>query len=357
MEFKIMQTKETIGIILWVIGLISSFIVPAGVLLIFVGALVHGKNRLALILLASGLWGMFQPNAFLTGLVLSLIGAGLIAKNYYFPFGFSLTSSGKRQINPFTGKKHHNRVDDDEFLKNSAMQYYGLINQSQVLDNTPEGQLMGSVSQKLIAAVEAYLKSIERSDFTQNYYGWEFHLIASNAVNAFCMPGGKIVVFSGLFSVISSEEELAFILGHEMAHSLLDHARTLASAQKSKNRLRTGAKLGSIALGLAGHGEAAAATRIATNVADVGSNYFLMKPWGRDQELEADKLGMMIIHMAGYNISNVPAFWARMSGGAHQHDFFSTHPTDKKRINQMTKIAPKIVKCNDFTSKPIMELV
>ena len=352
-----MEMRETIGIILLIVGFIISFFVPAGALLIFVGAFVYGRNRLALILLVGGLRGMFQPTGLVGGLFLALIGGGLLAKSYYFPFGFSLTNSGKHKLNPFTGKKHHNRVNDDEFLRNAANEYYQVINQSQLLDDTEQGQLMIGVAQKLIAAVEAYLKSIDRADFTQNYYGWDFHLIARNVVNAFCMPGGKIVVFSGLFSVISSEEELAFILGHEMAHSLLDHARTLASAQKSKNRLRTGAKLGSVALSLAGYGEAAAATRIATNVADVGSHYFLMKPWGRDQELEADKLGMMIIHMAGYNVANVPAFWARMSGGAHKNDFFSTHPTDQKRINQMNKLVPKIVNCTDFTSKPIMELV
>ena len=352
-----MQTREKIGIILLVAGFITSFFAKAGILLIFAGAIVFGKNRISLILLVAGLRGMFQPNGLAAGLIVALIGGAFIAKDYYFPFGFALSDSGKRQFNPFTGKKHHNRVNDDEFLKNSANEYYQVINQSQILDDTEQGQLMINVSKKLISAVESYLKSIGRSDFTQNYYGWDFHLIARNAVNAFCMPGGKIVVFSGLYSAISTEEELAFILGHEMAHSLLDHARTLTSAQKSKNRLKTGARIGSIALSLAGYGEAAAATRIATNVADVGSQYFLMKPWGRDQELEADKLGMMIIHMAGYNVSNVSSFWARMSGGAHQHDFFSTHPTDSKRISQMEKIAPKIINCRDFTSKPIMELV
>ncbi len=354
---NIMEIRETIGIILLIIGFIASFFAPAGFFLIIIGALVFGKNRLALFLFATGVRVIFQPNGIASGIFLALIGGGLLAKNHYFPFGFSLTDSGRRKFNPFTGKKHHNRVNDDEFLKNSANEYYQVINQSQVLDDSEHGQLMVNVSEKLIDSVESYLKTIGRSDFTQRYYGWDFHLIARDAVNAFCMPGGKIVVFSGLYSVIGTEEELAFILGHEMAHSLLDHSRTLASAQKSKNRLRTGAKIGSIALSLAGYGEAAAAARIATNVADVGSHYFLMKPWGRDQELEADKLGMMIIHMAGYDVSNVPAFWARMSGGAHKNDFFSTHPTDEKRINQMKKIAPKIAGCNDFTSKPIMELV
>lgn len=352
-----MKTRENIGIILMVIGFILSFFVSEAIFLIFVGIFVFGKNRVSLFLLAMGLVIIFQPGGIAFGIFLALIGGAFLAKSYYFPFGFALTSRGKSKFNPFTGKKHHNRVNDDEFLKKSAIEYYQVINQSQILDDTQQGQMMIDVSKKLISAVESYLKSINRSDFTQNYYGWDFHLIARGAVNAFCMPGGKIVVFSGLFSAVATEEELAFILGHEMAHSLLDHARTLASAEKSKNRLRTGAKIGSLALGLAGYGEAAAATRIATNVADVGSHYFLMKPWGRDQELEADKLGMMIIHMAGYDISNVPAFWARMSGGSHQHDFFSTHPTDQKRIDQMNKIAPKIAECKDFTSKPIMELV
>ena len=104
------------------------------------------------------------------------------------------------------------------------------------------------------------------------------------------------------------------------------------------------------ALSLAGYGGAATATSIATNVADVGSQYFLMQPWGRDQELEADKLGMMII-------TKIPQFWARMSGGNHKHDFFSTHPTDKKRIRQMEKLVPKITNCDDFTSKPILKLI
>ena len=339
------------------IGFVASFFAPQAALLIIAGPFVYGKNRLALILLAGGLRGMFQPNAIISGLVIALIGAVLILKNHFFPFGFALTENGKRKFNPFTGKKHHNRVNDDEFLTQSANEYYQVIGQSQLLDDTQNGQMMRNVSKNLIEAVERYLKSIKRADFTQNYYGWDFHLISRPAVNAFCMPGGKIVVFSGLYSAVSTEEELAFILGHEMAHSLLDHARTLASAQKSKNRLRTGARIGSIALDLLGYGEAAAATRIATNVADVGSHYFLMKPWGRDQELEADKLAMAIIHMAGYDVSKVAPFWQRMSGGAHRHDFFSTHPTDEKRLRQMRKIAPEIVKCSDFTSRPIMELV
>lgn len=112
-----MEIREIIGIILIAIGFVASFAVPAWAFLIFVGAFVYGKNRLALILLAGGLRGMFQPTGIVTGLVLALIGGALLAKNHYFPFGFSLTSGGKRQFNQFTGKKHHNRVNDDELTK------------------------------------------------------------------------------------------------------------------------------------------------------------------------------------------------------------------------------------------------
>lgn len=352
-----METREIIGIALMVFGLIICIFSGIGALLIIAGIFVFGRNKLALLIMICGIVALFSPTGLGAGILFILIGAALFAKNELYPFGFALTEGSRKKFNPFSGKKHHDRVNDEKFLQQSAGRYYQTINQSQLLDDTEEGQLMKKVSENLISAVESYLTSIGRGDFTQRYNGWDFHLISNNSVNALCMPGGKILVFSGLFSVIQTEEELAFVLGHEMAHSLLDHSKTKVSAQKSKNRLRTGAKIGSIALSLAGYGEAAAVTRVATNVADVGSEWFLMQPWGRDQELEADKLGMVIIHMAGYDIKNTPQFWARMSGGAHTHDFFSTHPTDKKRIDQMNDLVPKILNCEDYKSKPILKLI
>lgn len=169
-----MKTREIIGIIIIAIGFAASFFAPQAALLIIAGPFVYGKNRLALILLAGGLRGMFQPNAIISGLVIALIGAVLILKNHFFPFGFALTENGKRKFNPFTGKKHHNRVNDDEFLTQSANEYYQVIGQSQLLDDTQNGQMMMNVSKNLIEAVERYLKSIKRADFTQNYYGGDF---------------------------------------------------------------------------------------------------------------------------------------------------------------------------------------
>ena len=140
-----------------------------------------------------------------------------------------------------------------------------------------------------------------------------------------------------------------------MAHALLDHARTRISAQNAQNALTSAAWVGSIAMDLFGLGGLGSLTRAATNVASAGSQFFLMNPWGRDQELEADRLGMMIIHWAGYDISHIPAFWESMSAkNSNEHDFFSTHPADSKRIAAMNDLIIEIENQTDFYSQPVI---
>ena len=267
-----------------------------------------------------------------------------------------MAKDDRSSINPFSGRKHYDTVNDDKFLEECYAEYYTLLNKVQNADNTPQGQLVNSVAVNLITAVETFLKKINRYDYVEDYYDWEFHLVLEDTVNAFCMPGGKIVVYSGILSIAKSEEELAFILGHEMARALLDHARTRISAQNTKNTITTASFLGSFALDLMGLGGLGSLTRAAVNVASVGSQFFLMNPWGRDQELEADKLGMMIIHWAGYDISGVPDFWQKMSNhSSNNFDFFSTHPSDDKRIAGMKNLVLEIENQKDFYSRPVME--
>ena len=268
---------------------------------------------------------------------------------------YSMAKDDRSGVNPFTGKSHFDMVNDDRFLQQSYNEYYALINRVQLLDNTQNGQIVRNVAIKLIQAVENYLSQIGRLDYVENYYDWDFHLVADNTVNAFCMPGGKIVMFSGILSVANTEEKVAFILGHEMAHALLDHARTRISAQNAQNAITSAAWVGSIAMDLFGLGGLGSLTRAATNVASVGSQFFLMNPWGRDQELEADRLGMMIIHWAGYDISHIPAFWEAMSSkNSNEHDFFSTHPADSKRIAAMNDLIYEIQNQKDFYSQPVI---
>lgn len=266
-----------------------------------------------------------------------------------------MAKNDRSGVNPFTGKKHFDIVDDDKFLQQSYAEYYNVIKQSQLIDDTPQGQVVRNVAVNLINAVQGYLAKIGRLDYTENYYDWDFHLVASNTVNAFCMPGGKIVMFSGILSVANTEEKVAFILGHEMAHALLDHSRTRASAQNAHNAITSAAWVGSIAMDLFGLGALGDLTRAATNVASMGSQYLLLNPWGRDQELEADRLGMMIIHWAGYDISHIPEFWQSMSAqNSNEHDFFSTHPSDSKRIAAMNELIVEIENQTDFYSTPVI---
>ena len=266
-----------------------------------------------------------------------------------------MAKDDRSSINPFTGKSHFDMVNDDEFLMDSYNEYYEMINQSQLLDDTQNGQIVRNVALNLIRAVESYLSKVGRLDYVEDYYDWDVHLVGDNTVNAFCMPGGKIVMFSGILSVANTEEKVAFILGHEMAHALLDHSRTRISAQNAQNTITSAAWIGSIAMDLVGLGSLGSLTRVATNVASVGSQFFLMNPWGRDQELEADRLGMMIIHWAGYDISGIPLFWQSMSAqNSNEHDFFSTHPADSKRIAAMNELICEIENETDFYSKPVL---
>lgn len=258
-------------------------------------------------------------------------------------------------LNPFTGKSHYDNVDDDKYLDMCYNQYYQMINEYEILDQTQAGQLILNVASNLINAIEDYLAKINRLDYVEDYYDWEVHLVGDDTVNAMCIPGGKIIVLSGLLSVANSEEEIAFILGHEMAHALLDHSRTKSSIQNTKNAITTISRIGSIGLILLGQEELGLATGAITNIADIGSELFLMKPFGRSQEIEADKLGMMINHWAGYDISGIPAFWRAMSQeNANDFDFFSTHPSDDKRLAAMNEMLIEIENKTDFYSQPVL---
>lgn len=268
-----------------------------------------------------------------------------------------MSKDDRSPLNPFTGKKHYDNVDDDKFLQECFREYYETLNNSQILDNTDSGVLISSVATKLINAVRNYLASINRLDYVDDYYEWEFHLLSEDTVNAFCIPGGKIIVFSGILSILSCEDEFAFILGHEMAHALLDHTRTRVSAQSTKDSLATLSWFGSFAFDILGMDEIGSLTRAAVNTVNVGSQFLLINPWGRDQELEADRLGMFIIHYAGYDISGVPEFWRKMSAqNANNFDFFSTHPADDKRIAAMENFVSEIEQGIDY-SKPILNQI
>lgn len=258
-------------------------------------------------------------------------------------------------VNPFTGKKHYDSVNDDKFLEECYNLYYNEINQYQLLDDTQLGQQVFNVTTRLVHTVEDYLQKINRYDYVADYYDWEVHLVNSDIANACCYPGGKIVVYAGILSYMESEDELAFVLAHEVSHALLDHSRTRQSVEQTKNSISSLSWMGTFALDLMGFGAAGDLARAAVNVADIGSHYFLTQPWGRNHELEADKLGLTIAYLAGYDVNGVPVFWQRFSqAGSNEFDFFSTHPSDDKRIAVMRESIMEIQNDGDFYSKPLL---
>ena len=266
-----------------------------------------------------------------------------------------MAKDDRSPLNPFTGKEHYDAVNDDEFLEMCFKMYYNEISNAELLDDTPKGRLVSQVASKLITTVENFLIKINRYDYVEDYYEWEFHLTDNPETNACCYPGGKILVYSGLFQLADNEEKLAFILGHEMAHALLDHTRTKFSFQQTKDTLTTVSWVGSFALDLLGFENAGSMTRAAVNLIDIGSHFLLTQPWGRDQEYEADKLGMILIHFAGYDVSVVPDFWNEFAGVSNNtFDFFSTHPSDDKRIAVMRESLDEILIETDFYTKPVL---
>ena len=266
-----------------------------------------------------------------------------------------MDKNSRSDINPFTGKSHFDIVNDDRFLKFSYNKYYKLINEYNLLDDTSAGKLVSKVSLNLIHAVEEYLRNIGRYDYVEDYYEWEFHLLQSPEVNALCLPGGKIVVLSGILEHMNSEEDLAFILGHEMSHALLDHARTEISKRTAGLGLTTASWFGGLALDIMGHDDVGSMVRAASNIASITSEYFMFKPFGRDNEIEADKLGIILIYLAGYDINHVPDFWSSMSkSNPNNFDFFATHPTDEKRLQAMRETIWSIRNDKDFFNKPLL---
>lgn len=239
---------------------------------------------------------------------------------------------------PITGRKQMLLVSDSEVLTLSLQQYDEFIKTAPLSTNKTNTAMVERVGRKIANAVEAYLKNNGYESELANYK-WEFKLVQSTDANAFCMPGGKIVVYEGILPITKDETGLAVVLGHEVAHAVAKHANERMSQQVAT-------QYGGAALGSVLSGSSAAVQTITSTVYGLGTEYGIMLPYSRKQELEADKLGLIFMAMAGYNPSYAQGFWERMSqnsaGGTPE--FMSTHPSDASRISQIQKDLPEAMK-------------
>ena len=262
-----------------------------------------------------------------------------------------IAACGTTQTVPVTGRKHSLLVSDAQVLSLSKEEYSKYMKSAKLSSNAANTAMVQRVGRRLASAVEAYLRNNGAADEIKNF-SWEFNLVADKNVNAFCMPGGKIVVYEGLLPVTQDEASLAIVLGHEIAHAVAKHS---AEQMSKKIRQSYGTQIGSQILGaIAGQ----SVGDLAGAVAQQGFSFANLR-YSRDNETEADHIGLIFAAMAGYNPQMAVPFWKRMaalSGNSNQSDMFSDHPSDAKRIaaiQQWMPTAMKYYEASGYASKSV----
>lgn len=248
--------------------------------------------------------------------------------------GLFLTGCGSV---PLTGRKQMLLVSDQEVYEAGLTQYKEYMAQSELSTDAKTTAMVKSVGQKLAEATEKYLRANGFESDIENLK-WEFNLVKNKEVNAFCLPGGKIVVYEGLFAIAQNEAELAVVLGHEIGHAVAKH-----SNERMSQQILT--QYGAAILSQALSQKSAAVQGVAVNVFGLGAKVGMMLPYSRKHEYEADYMGVVFMEIAGYDSQSALDFWTKMSaGGGNASDFLSTHPSDTKRIAQIKSRMPEAKK-------------
>ncbi|KDN53810.1 M48 family metallopeptidase [Flavobacterium seoulense] len=238
--------------------------------------------------------------------------------------------------NPLTGKRTLNFVSNSELFPSSFQQYGTFLKENKVVSGTADAKKVETVGIKIKAAAERYLASLGQTDYL-NGYQWEYKLIDSKEVNAWCMPGGKIVVYTGILPITKNDAGLATVMGHEVSHALANHGAQRMSA----SQLQT---LGAAGVAVATGNQSAEKQQMWQQYYGIGSQVGVMLPFSRSHETEADKIGLVLMAIAGYNPDEAINFWTRMSansGGQAPAEFLSTHPSDATRIANLKAMIPE----------------
>ena len=247
-----------------------------------------------------------------------------------------LVSCGTTKTVPITGRTQSLMVSDEQVLSLSFQQYSEYMQSAKPSTNSTNTAMVKRVGQRIATAVETFLTNNGMAEDVKTY-AWEFNLVQDNQVNAWCMPGGKIVVYEGLLPVTQDEASLAIVMGHEIAHAVARHsAERLSNAYKEQ--------YGAAALGalLQGAGVSSGWQQLASLVHQYGGA-LLTSGFSRKQESEADHIGLIFAAMAGYDPQVAVTFWQRMSSatGGGSNSLFADHPSDATRIQQIQGWLPE----------------
>lgn len=239
---------------------------------------------------------------------------------------------------PLTGRKQLNILPESQMLEMSFASYQEFLKSNKVSSDRSESSLVTSVGRDIAAAVTKYFSENNLSERLQGY-NWEFNLVEDKTPNAWCMPGGKVVVYSGILPYTRDREGLAVVLSHEIAHAVARHG----NERMSQGLL---AQFGNVALGEILKDKPEETKSLFGTAYGLGAQLGVILPFSREHELEADKLGLIFMAMAGYNPQSAVAFWERMNqaGGKNPPEFLSTHPSDQRRIGRIRNFTPEAMK-------------
>jgi predicted Zn-dependent protease len=245
--------------------------------------------------------------------------------------------------NAISGRRQAKILPESQ-LREMALQEYTSFLTSAKVENTTvnkDAEMVKRVGNRISKAVTEYYSANGKANIFDGYQ-WEYNLVNDKQVNAWCMPGGKVVVYTGLLPVTQNEAALAVVMGHEIAHALLTHGNERMSQAMFA---QLGQLAGNIALA-----KDTNAVNLFNNVYGIGAQAGVLLPFGRKQELEADRFGLIFSAMAGYNPQESIPLWQRMeaastaSGTQKPPEWLSTHPSEQKRIVQLTKYMDEALK-------------
>ncbi|HPW98622.1 MAG TPA: M48 family metallopeptidase [Flavobacterium sp.] len=238
--------------------------------------------------------------------------------------------------NPFTGKSTMALVDNSQIFPSAFQQYNQFLTENKVISGTTDAKRVTDVGMKIKAAAEKWLNANGYTEYLKDYK-WEYKLVDSKDVNAWCMPGGKIVVYTGILPITKDDAGLATVMGHEVSHALANHGQQRMSAGMLQ-------QAGAAGVAIATGGKSEETQQLAMLAYSGVSQYGGMLPFSRSHESEADMIGLKLMAIAGYNPEEAVNFWGRMSaasGGQKPAEFMSTHPSDETRIANLRRMIPE----------------
>lgn len=239
---------------------------------------------------------------------------------------------------PITGRRQVNLLPESEMVSMGLTSYQEFMKTHPLSTNAAQTDMVKAVGRDISSAVEDFMRNNRMADRVEGFQ-WEFNLVQDETPNAWCMPGGKVVVYTGILPLTATKSGLAVVIGHEIAHAVARHGN-----ERMSQALLI--QLGGVALDVALQNEPEKTRNLYLAAYGLGANVGIALPYSRAHENEADRLGLIFMAMAGYDPNEAVEFWSRMAAlsGDKPPEFLSTHPSDETRVSNLKTLVPEAMK-------------